>query len=761
MKPNLFLKFFLIIFFLSSVESIHSQIVDSLLNIYKTAKHDTVRTRILLNIGENTFMQDPDSAERTFTKGLNLSLKNMSLKNQANEITNVYKLQYGYFKINLGSISFMRGDVEKAFKANYEGLAILNEVKNEEGIGNIYTNFSQFYSSMGATDSAIFYTKKALIFFKKVNNVNLIALALNNLGLLYDNQGNSSKALGIYFESLKMLEKAKDYKGISYVKHNIAGIYEAQNDLETAQEYYENALALRRKINDVFAIGESYISLGSIMRKKNDLPKALEFYNKAIAIQLEIQDFSNLAVSYNNIGKLYILKGETKKATEFLHKSLELQEKIQDKNGMVYSYNNLSAMYMEIKDYDKAISLTTKALILSKEVGFPENIKQSARQLFMLYKLKGNYQLALENYQLYIKMRDSLNNIETQRSIIKQQTNYEYQQKKIIADAEHNVELKQQELKADAEKNKQRIIIACVSIVLLLVAVFSVFLYNRFKLTQKQKQVIELKEKETHDQKLIIEEKQKEIIDSITYAKRIQSAILPSDKVIKELIPNSFVLYKPKDIVAGDFYWLQSIGEVVLFAAADCTGHGVPGAMVSLVCNNGLNRSIKEFGLSDPGKILDKTRELVIEEFEKSDEDVKDGMDISLCALNFKTKELVWSGANNPIWIVKKLEKQKFELVEIKADKQPIGKYADHKPFTSHKVSLNEGDTIYVFTDGFQDQFGGEKGKKFKASKLKELLFSLQNTPMDEQMEILFESFITWKGSLEQIDDVCVLGLRV
>jgi serine phosphatase RsbU (regulator of sigma subunit) len=193
-----------------------------------------------------------------------------------------------------------------------------------------------------------------------------------------------------------------------------------------------------------------------------------------------------------------------------------------------------------------------------------------------------------------------------------------------------------------------------------------------------------------------------------------------------------------------------------LFAAADCTGHGVPGAMVSVVCNNGLNRSVREHGVINPGKILDKTREIVIQEFEKSDEDVKDGMDISLCAINPEKNQLHWAGANNPLWILRN-----NEILEYKPDKQAIGKTENPKPFTTHTIELQEKDTIYIFTDGYQDQFGGLKQKKFRISQMRELFLSLTAKSMEEQRKIIDASFETWKGELEQVDDVCIIGVRV
>ena len=293
-------------------------------------------------------------------------------------------------------------------------------------------------------------------------------------------------------------------------------------------------------------------------------------------------------------------------------------------------------------------------------------------------------------------------------------------------------------------------------------------MFNRLQVTKKQKIVIETQKQEVEKQKEVVElahdeleEKNREIMDSITYAKRIQNAILPPLKVVKEYLQESFILYKPKDIVAGDFYWMEAVvskennkEKTVLFAAADCTGHGVPGAMVSVVCNNALNRSVREHGLTDPGEILNKTREIVIQEFEKSDEEVKDGMDIALCSLEGNT--LKYAGAHNPLWIIRN-----GELLETKANKQPIGQFDNPEPYITHSFDLEPGDSLYIFSDGYVDQFGGEKGKKFKAKAFRELLLSIQDKPMEEQKLIIDETFETWRGALEQIDDVCIIGVRI
>lgn len=264
--------------------------------------------------------------------------------------------------------------------------------------------------------------------------------------------------------------------------------------------------------------------------------------------------------------------------------------------------------------------------------------------------------------------------------------------------------------------------------------------------------------KEIEEKHLQIEEKNKEITDSITYAKRIQEAILPPVDLIRQHFPQSFVYYQPKAIVAGDFYWAEHINDVVFIAAADCTGHGVPGALVSVVCSNALNRSVKEFKLVEPGHILDKTKELVLDTFSKNGEAIKDGMDISLLSIKKSTHslELKWAGANNPLWYVKNKQ-----LTEIRANKQPIGKSYTSEFYVTHSLSLAKGDTLYLFSDGYADQFGGPKGKKFKYKQFADLLVSTQELALNEQFSKLSATLNDWKGDLEQVDDICIIGIRL
>lgn len=298
-------------------------------------------------------------------------------------------------------------------------------------------------------------------------------------------------------------------------------------------------------------------------------------------------------------------------------------------------------------------------------------------------------------------------------------------------------------------------------LILIILLVYLIIKWRTHRLQQRQvvlERTVEERTLKVQKQKEEIEQQQTEILDSIAYAKRIQRAILPPDDFVSQTLPNSFIFYRPKDIVAGDFYWLETVDDDIFFAAADCTGHGVPGAMVSVVCSNALNRAVHLEGIYEPGKILDRVTELVIEQFKKGDEKVKDGMDIALCRWNRKTNKFYFAGAHNPLW---KFEAGSENPFEYKADKQPVGQFDEMKPFTTQEVEIKAGDRLYLFSDGYADQFGGPKGKKFKTANLKRLLGELEGMSAKQQNMKLEESFDKWRGELEQLDDVCLIGITI
>jgi serine phosphatase RsbU (regulator of sigma subunit)/tetratricopeptide (TPR) repeat protein len=726
---------------LDSLTEFDSKLLDSCLKIYHQTKNDTIKVNTLAVICERM-------------------------------IDNNW-IQYQYFLHKLILKSLKDLNSQKGKKDTKE---IKRSLKTYLSLA--YNNIGYINQNQGKISLAIKYWNKSLKIQKELNDKRGMATSYNNFGFIYENQGNLPLALKNYNRSLKIKQELKDKRGMAITYSNIGNIHENQLDLKLALEYYYRCYKIYKENNDRRGMALIYNNIGNIHYKNRKIQHAKNYFYKCLKIQKEIGEKKIIASCFNNLGLISkyeanILNDDKYKkdsllnlALEYFHKSLKIHIELEDKVGMSFLYANIGESYFEKNEYVIAQKMGKNGLKFAKEIGFLESIRINASLLAKIYLKKKGYKLAFEMRNLEIQMRDSMTSVENLKASLQQQAKFDFDKRQVIKDSEFKSKIKI----ALTEKKRQKTIIYSVLIGLLLLIIFLISLFNRFKLTQRQKNIIEKTNSKLNQvnveilaqrnqiefQKHLVEEKNREILDSITYAKRIQSAILPQPKLVKKFLEDSFILYKPKDIVAGDFYWLEVIGDLVLFAAADCTGHGVPGAMVSVVCNNGLNRAVREEKLISPELILNKTRELVVQEFEKSDENMMDGMDISICALNTQTNILHWAGANNPLWILRN-----GEIMEYKADKQPIGKHFDAKPFSLTEVQLEKNDIIYIFTDGFQDQFGGPKEKKFRAAQMKELFLSLADKSMEEQRKIIDHTFETWKGDLEQVDDVCVIGVRI
>lgn len=619
---------------------------------------------------------------------------------------------------------------------------------------------------IGNITEALTYYHKALSIQEEIQDNKGASYSLNNIGYVYNNLSDIPKALEYYHKGLKIQEAIKDTNGIAISYINIGFIYRDQGDLNKALEYYSKALKLKETIKDQEGVAVALINIASTKQLQGNKKEALETYDKCFKIYSGLNDKYGMASTLVNTGYVYREAKEYDNALNYFNKALKIQEEIEDKAGMAVGYTNIASALFRLGDSNAAQQKAEQSLKMNQELGYPEAIGHASNLLSRIYYKNGDFKLAYEMHVLYKEMADSLRNENNRKSTIQKGFQYAYD-KKVTADSlKVAEERKVNDIKFKQERTQRYALYGG----LFLVILFSLFVYNRFKLSQKQKGIIQT-------QKHIVEEKQKEIIESITYAKSLQEAILPPFDLVKKYLPDSFIYYKPKDIVAGDFYWMHvsesghektpdnSIGlpstyESQLFiAAADCTGHGVPGAMVSVVCSNALNRAVNEFQLTDPGKILDKTRDLVIQTFEKSGRNVKDGMDISLISIiqnNQNKTQIKWAGANNPLWMI-----HNNELVELKPDKQPIGSHVNPQPFKTHTVSVEESTMLYLFTDGYADQFGGPNGKKYKYKQFAELLIKHHSETTAKQLEIINHSFESWKGKLEQIDDVCVIGIRV
>ncbi len=651
---------------------------------------------------------------------------------------------------------------------------LVSETKSDTTKINSLNELSWQHINTGNYELALNFANQAIDYSKEIIHSSAlpkpIALAIKNnlgksynyLGIIYKYQGDYDKALEFYFKSLKIKEETSDKNGMAASYNNIGTIYTSKSYYDKALEFYFKSLAIFEELNDKNGMAASYNNIGNNHYLKKDYDKALEFYSKSLKIREERGDKKGMAKSYNNFGLIYSVRKEYDKSLEYYFKALAIRTSINDKNGMTSSHRNIGDVYLFQKKPTEAKKHLLQALSIATEISAKPLLIDTYQSLSRCDSSLGDYKGAFQYYRLYSTTKDAVFNEESDKSLTEMQTKYE-SQKKEKEIALLSKEKEKQAGIAAAESKRQRQILFFISGILALVVIFSFFMYRGNLQKKKANKIISAQKIEVEKQRDLIGIKNKDITDSLNYAKRIQTAILPSEENIQKHLSELFIIYQPKDIVAGDFYWMEVKGDLILLAAADCTGHGVPGAMVSVVCSNALNRTVKEFGITEPGKILDKVRELVIETFvrkdsygEKSESEVKDGMDISLCSINKNTYELRWAGANNPLWYF-----HNHELKEINADKQPIGKTDNPLPFTTNSIQMNKGEQVYLFTDGYADQFGGEKGKKFKYKQLQQLLSDNKEKSMPEQKIILDETIEKWKGNLEQVDDILVIGIRL
>jgi serine phosphatase RsbU (regulator of sigma subunit) len=447
------------------------------------------------------------------------------------------------------------------------------------------------------------------------------------------------------------------------------------------------------------------------------------------------------------------------------------------------NYLKISGIYFKQKNYDKMGENLEMGLSYAEKMGLCELLCNYYRELSLLYEHKNNKSKAYEFAKKYYTYSDSLNQFENSKRVNEVQFSYEIERKareQELADQKKNAEYA-------AGLNRRNTIVYAAIAGLLLVMVLLFYMLRTYRQKKKANLVLEEKNLLIEEQKKFVEEKNKDITDSINYAKRIQLALLKEQTHISKHLPEHFIYFKPKDIVAGDFYWASEKQNFLYLAAADCTGHGVPGAFLTMLGVAFLNEINATTELLNPAEILNKLRTRFIRELSQTgaEGESKDGMDISLMRLDLKTNEMQWAGANNPLWILKtndtrnpigfnETDKKQSNselhetpetspllLIETKADKQPIGYSLNPKPFSNHVFQLQKGDSFYLFTDGFADQFGGPSGKKFKYSKLKEKFIEVSHHSLNEQKQLLDKVFEEWKGVYEQLDDVCVIGLRI
>jgi serine phosphatase RsbU (regulator of sigma subunit)/lipopolysaccharide biosynthesis regulator YciM len=603
-----------------------------------------------------------------------------------------------------GNACYYLGDYDKALDNYLQSLAIKEKLGDKKGTAKLSANAAMILENQGKYSESLKYLLRSLAISEKEGDKNGMAAAYNSIGNIYRSRGNTEEALTYYRQASRIAQEVNDLKVLMLASGNMGNVYAMNKKFDEAIGYYSLALKISEQRNDKPGTARALTSMGSVYGEEGNLDKSLELYLRSMKISEEIGNTPGIAECYKNIGDIYTLK----------------------------------------ENAPKAIDSYTKAMDLNKAMGFKEGLKNVYASLSSSYAQNNDHKLAYKYAVLLSNLKDTLLNEQNSKQMNEMATRYETEKKE-----QQILVLEKDKALSHAELSQQKyfrnsLIIFCV-LVLITVGVT----YRGYRNKKKANTLLALQKRE--------------IQDSINYALQIQKAMLPDPAEIERAFPEVFGLYLPKDVVSGDFYWFarkeDARGSKTMIAAVDCTGHGVPGAFMSMVGSDKLNAAVIEKHITDPASILHEVNISVKRALKQNTSESKsrDGMDMALCSFDLSNNVLEYAGANRPLVHIRN-----GELKEIAPTKASIGGHtADTQEFVSHTVELEENDTFYIFSDGYADQFGGSAGKKFMTKKLKQTLLSIQGKPMKEQEKLLHNILLDWKGSHEQVDDILVIGIRV
>ncbi|OFY27030.1 MAG: hypothetical protein A2275_12330 [Bacteroidetes bacterium RIFOXYA12_FULL_35_11] len=779
--------------FFNGLTACFSQIntYDSLLLSLKNANSDSVRITTYFDIADLFEYSSEDTALFWYHKAKDLARSNIRAKTQP---LNTYKLLFAESIKSIGTFYYYNGKYEKALEYYDEALSFFTEMQNLNEMAKCYTNIGVVHQEQFRGDEAISWYMKALKIFENSGNKRGTITCLLNIGNVFSVQQEYLKAEEYYLKALDGFQIMKDEFGIATCYNNLGGIYNEMRLFDKSMFFYQKALPIKLKLNDAIGVADIYLNLGNLYYGMNDKDKSLESFKKTLEIGLKHDHRAVLSNAYICIASIYIEQHKIDEGIEMAKKGIQIAREEELIEQLKFGYNHLSTASEMKGDYKTALNYT-KMFIWAKD-----SMESRDRDQFVS-ELDAKYQTEKRQKQIELQKAD----IETKQARISQQRTqllafisgfilvllmflyafYSYRQKKkaniLLAAQKKEIETKNEELN---QKNEE-------------------ILAQRDEIETQRDQILERNEElnqkneeiqtqrdEIETQKQLLEIKNREVMDSIHYALRIQKAIIPDESVLEKLSSDYFIIFKPKDVVSGDFYWFAKKNKWIFVAVADCTGHGVPGAFMSMLAITYLNEIISREDVITAASTLDELRKYVIKSLHQSHlsggiENIRDGLDIAFVAINPETLEMQFAGANNPLYIVKtgyypvftsseplhevKADLSPETLYEVKGDKQPIGIYENMKPFTNHSIQLNKGDVIYLKSDGYEDQFGGSKGKKFLSKNLKK--FILENSVSDmsvqkDKFEQALDNWMKYKDSentttYAQVDDITLMGIKI
>ncbi len=791
--------------------------VDSLENVLKLhSAEDTVKANMLIAIGQAVSTFDNNKMLSTASQALELSERLMFLKGQSESLfllglyyKNNDKSQALYYAkralsiaekikywtgvvrvLNLiGGIYGSLSKMDLALEYYQRALVLSEELNDKLGMAKCYSYIAMEHIRDANYPKAIQYLQKSTKIYEAFDNRIGISSNLSSLGVIYVRQGNYPLSLDCYQKSLSISEELNNKDGISACLNNIGNIYVSQNKSQLALQMYTKALNINNEIGDKGKLSASYLNIGIIYQKLNN-PKALEYFETALRYSEEVSSKLTIPNILSSMGDYHLEHKDYPKALDSYRQALSIANEIPHKRYSCKIKYAIGRVYLKQKNYTNALSNSLQSLAIANELKLLVVQKDLHGQLSEIYAATHDYKNAYINHTRYKALNDSLFNETNTQKIAELEYNSKYEKEK------QSLELAQQkkDVIQAAAKRQLRIIMLSLIVAFILVSLLAIYVYRSYRIKRKsnilltqQKQEIETKNDDlvqlneeisvqreeitaqrdeieaqrdlVVQQKDHIEAQKEKITDSIDYARHIQQALLPSRAYATANLGEHFILFKPKDVVSGDFYWCTRVNEYLIVTVADCTGHGVPGAFMSMLGISFLNEIVGKKGVVRASDILDQLRKSVVDALQQKWQtgEQKEGMDMALIVINTQTAQLQYAGAQNPLYIVTAGN----ELKAIKGDNQTVAINIEMKPFTNHEIALSKGDCIYLATDGYHDQFGGPTNKKFKGTQLKDLFVSISAKPMDEQREILDNVLENWRGNGEQIDDVTILGMRV
>jgi serine phosphatase RsbU (regulator of sigma subunit)/Tfp pilus assembly protein PilF len=721
---------FLLVFVLSAL-SLSAQNVDSLKNSLSHAEGPYDKAKINLIIANSLEGSDIYRAKIHANMAIELLLDQkgdsvLSLRSDANN--------------TLGICESNQGNYDAAVNYFFKAAQIDKQLKALDKAAKKYVNIAIIYKNQGEHFKALQLYDSSMVQASEFQDTSFMASILLNKGVLYYDLGNYDEALKYYLEAEEYLQKIQEAENLAILKYNMGLIFHEQENLDLAATQFKAAQALFDSLGNRYGMAYCYTSLGDIYRTSASYFEAIDYYNQAYRIHESLSNKQGMAEALIQIGLVYFENGKFSKAFDFYQEAYRINQQIAYPKGQAIALRNQAHVFRERKDLMQAIDHYRRALNIAKELQDDAMQRDVNFDLSKAYEMEDNTELAFYHYKKYIDFRDTIETAELDAGMsrLKARHDIETREKTI-----ENLQVKQKV--QEVENQRQRALIRFSLIVLVIIVLFLLVLFR------KNYQIRKINEELLRKQDLIN--------SSISYASKIQAAVLPPLRLIENLLPNSFIFFRPRDIVSGDFYWTAERGGKIAVAAVDCTGHGVPGAFMSMMGISFLNEVFMKEKFRSSGEILSLLRSYVKEALHQTEDhpETKDGMDISLVLIDKEKQELQYSGAYSPLVIV-----NGQELVYLKGDRMPIGIHHNEKEhFSTHKISYQGGEMIYLFSDGYADQFGGAKGKKFRMSPFRELLQSISLLPLDSQKSILQQELEEWQGQHEQIDDILVMGIRL